>query len=339
MNIYVLNTLQIGMDTVNILKKHLRIAGVIGLSQREATDKISGYVYLKSYCEDNGFAFVETEQYSLTSPSDKQRLLCLDIDVLIVSGWQRLIPDWLIQHCKICAIGSHGSTHGITEGRGRSPQNWALLLGQQKFFISIFKIDAGIDSGSIIDTQAYDLSVFDDIKSSYYKVSWLTAHMIVEYIDTIERLVQPTKEQLGNPRYLPQRLPEDGRIDWSRTSRQLYDFVRALTKPYPGAFSCIDNTKIVIWRARPFQIHEFDDSPAPGQVVKVFSNNDFLVKTGDGLLLVEDYSLEPDGTAPPMTEGMVLPSYSFKKQMQDIVDRHYSKYPQLLLSDDIMNLL
>ena len=76
-------------------------------------------------------------------------------------------------------MGAHGSPLGITKGRGRSPQNWALILGLSTFYISIFKIDPGIDSGQIIETRSFTYSDFDDIKTSYYKVCLLTADMII----------------------------------------------------------------------------------------------------------------------------------------------------------------
>ena len=113
---------------------------------------------------------------------DKNKLLNTNIDILIVAGWQRLIPEWLIQHCKICVIGSHGSPLGITKGRGRSPQNWALIMGMESFEISIFQIDKGIDSGRIFNTKSFKYSAFDDIKTSYYKVCMLISQMLIELI-------------------------------------------------------------------------------------------------------------------------------------------------------------
>lgn len=239
MNIYVLSTLEMGIDVTDILKKSLKIQGLIGLSERQQTNAISGYRYLKGYCDDNNFSFIEMDNYSLSNPKDKEKLLSLDIDILIVAGWQRLIPKWLIEHCKICAIGSHGSAYGITGGRGRSPQNWALLTGRKEFYISIFKIDEGADSGQIIDTRKFVLSDLDDIKTSYYRTNWLIANMIVENVNKQKISGLSFQEQQGEPQYLPQRFPEDGEIDWSRMSHRIYNSVRALTKPYPGAFSYV----------------------------------------------------------------------------------------------------
>lgn len=338
MNIYILNTLVTGFNSINILKRHLELHGVIGLSKRDATDKISGYRYLKQYCRENDLNFVELQSYSISNPNDKEKLLNLDIDILIAAGWQRLIPSWLIDHCKICVIGSHGSFHGITGGRGRSPQNWALLLGKKEFYISIFKIDKGIDSGPIIDTKKFVFSKLDDIRTSYYKVSWLTSHMIINNIKNGRILSGNFVKQEGKTRYLPQRLPGDGKIDWSRTSDEIYDFVRALTKPYPGAFSFIGKNKINIWRGIPFEIQDYSDTLTHGEIALTYANGDFLVKTGSSFFLVENYTMEFEESEYPLKEGMVLLSCDFNKQITEIIHRHYNKYPQLTISDDIADL-
>ena len=181
MNIYILNTVGIGLDIIDLVSKHVKILGIIGLSKRAPTDAISDYVYQYEFCDEHDFDFIEMESYELKSEQDKLKLISLDIDVLIVAGWQRLVPSWLISHCSICVIGSHGSPLGITKGRGRSPQNWALLLGLESFYISIFEVDAGIDSGRIIDTRKFVYSEFDDIKTSYYKAMMASISMSASF--------------------------------------------------------------------------------------------------------------------------------------------------------------
>jgi methionyl-tRNA formyltransferase len=338
-NIYILNTLEIGINTINILNRHLDILGIIGLSARDSSDAISGYVYQKGFCKKNHLNFIPVEKYSLSDPSDQDKLLKLDIDVLIVAGWQRLIPPWLISHCNSCVIGSHGSVSGITGGRGRSPQNWALLLGKNKFDISIFKIDKGIDSGPVLDTRTFAISDFDDIRTTYYKVSWLTSRMIIDTIKDNKLSPASGIEQEGDARYLPQRLPEDGQIDWSRSSKQIYDLIRALTRPYPGAFSFLGERKLVVWKARPFEMPQGGDDYKPGGIACLYVNGDMLVKTGDSFLLIEDYSWTPEGKDQPAEVGDILAPFSFLDQMRLIVARHYEKYPDLILSDDILNLV
>jgi methionyl-tRNA formyltransferase len=327
MNIYVLSTLNSGEDAIRLLTRGLAIKGVIGLSARDPSDAISGYVYMRDFCREQSLDFIEVQSYTLTRESDRKTLLALDIDVLLVIGWQRLIPPWLISHCRTCAIGSHGSPFGITNGRGRSPQNWALILGLTTFDISIFRIDSNIDSGHIIDSRRFRYSVFDDIRTSYYKSTLLTAAMIVDNIRNgraVRRDLPPQDTQAAE--YLPQRLPEDGSIDWNTPSMAIYNFTRALTRPYPGARTWAGDSEITIYEIKPFDA-DIEGNHEPGEIVWAFSQNDALVKVLDGFMLITDY----EGL--PLHTGMKLRSRNFRDQMKAVLDRHRNKRPDLPLAE------
>ena len=179
-----------------------------------------------------------------------------------------MIPDWLINKCRIGAIGIHGSADGITLGRGRSPENWALILNEKVFSISIFKIDSGIVSGNIIDTMNFHISGFDDIASSRYKMISHVGLMLIKLLGNPQTISLEGSAQLGEPRYLPQRIPSDGEIDWNRSAYDLYNFIRALTRPYPGSFSFINrNQKLFIWKSIVLTDFPMDRSYKHGEII------------------------------------------------------------------------
>jgi len=335
MNVYVLNTLGIGEDTIELISHEIKIKGVIGLSKRDRTDKISDYSFQGHLSKKMGIQFVEVSSYTLSDEKDKEILLNLDIDVLIISGWQRLIPDWLIQHCSICAIGSHGSPLGITKGRGRSPQNWALIMGMESFEISIFQVDKGIDSGRVFASKKFKYSTFDTIKTSYYKVCFLTSQMIIDILKTPNFIQKEYQQQIEDEaEYFPQRKSDDGGIDWHRSNKEIRNQIRGLTKPYPGATSSFQGNIIKIWDAIPFEI----DIPAEryriGEIVKIFNKRDILVRTKESFLLVTDYSLETNNIE--LKSGIILESVNFTNQMKAIIDRHQDKYRNLTISKEII---
>ena len=333
MNVYVLNTMGIGLDTISLLKKQVVISGVIGLSKDVKKDTISDYVYQEEFCNEHDIDFIPVNTYSLSSEKDKNKIESLEIDVLIVSGWQRLIPQWFISHVKICVIGAHGSPLGITKGRGRSPQNWALILGFKEFYISIFKIDSGIDSGVVIDTKKFLYNDFDDIKTSYYKVSILTSQMIIDFLKKEDfQKIKLEKQDDEEAEYFPQRKAEDGKIDWNRTNQQIQRFVKALTKPYPGADAHIDNTIVKIWSLIPFDI-DISLSLEIGEIVKIFNTGDILVKTKESYVLIDDYQILSNTLE--LKEGMIFSSGSFVNQIETIIDRHETKYPNLPISKEL----
>lgn len=334
MNIFIINTVGSGLDTIDLLKNNIPIKGIIGLSERNPGDKISDYVYQSEFCDEAQLNFIEVESYTLTNEKDKDTLLSLDIDVLIVAGWQRLLPEWLIAHCKVCAIGAHGSPFSITGGRGRSPQNWALLLGLKHFFISIFSVDKGIDSGKIIDTRKFYYNEHDDIRSSYHKVSLLVADMIIENINNGKIEAQNFLEQKESDAfYFPKRTPDDGYIDWSLDSEDIYNLIRGLTRPYPGAMTKVQSQIITIYKAIPFNL-ELSKSYRPGEIAMKFHNGDFLVATRDSFLLVTEYS----GDLSKAKINDMLESVSRKDQFQTIVNRHTSRYPTNRVTEVVMKL-
>jgi len=331
MNIYVLNTLESGIHLVEVLKDQLHISGILGLNPTGVDPKkVSGYTDQEAFCQSNDIPFIQLRSYSLKEDSDKRTLLSLEIDILIVSGWQRLIPNWLIQHATVC-IGGHGSPYGITEGRGRSPQNWAFILGCKSFHFSIFKIEAGMDSGEIIDSAQFPLTDMDDISTSYKKVTLLMAQLLIKNIQT-NQIFKPCQKQSKEGLYFPQRTAEDGQIDWNRPTTEIYNFVRALTHPYPGAFTNINEYRISIWKVKPFVLHTYPKT-IPGQILQIYSDSTCLVSTTDGYLLLEDYQSEL-----ALTVGMRLQSASFSEQMKTIITRHTKKHPDLPLHPDILAL-
>ena len=331
--IWYLSTTESGSDIIKMTSSMINATGVISLKNKETNNStISGYLHHEGICKSKNLQFVEIGTYTLKDDEDKKQLLALDIDILIVCGWQRLVPAWLINHVKICVIGAHGSPFGITKGRGRSPQNWSLILGLTNFYISIFKIQPGVDDGEIIDTKKFEYTGFDDIQSSYYKVILLTSQMLItaintEFWNTNRSVIQDDE----TAEYFPQRLPEDGYIDWNFTSKEIHNLVKALTSPYPGAKTKLGNAEFIIWEAIPFKIEGMFPDAHPGQVVSVFMSNHFIVKTKDDYLLVREHNLSSNLLA----EGIIFDSVDGVKQLQRIIERHEEKYPSYKVTSSL----
>ncbi len=331
MNIYVLNTISVGEDTIELLCNELKINGVIGLSDDEHGDKISGFSYQKKFSEKQNLNFIEVQDYNLENQNDKHKLFSLNIDVLIVLGWQRLVPKWLIDHCNICVIGSHGSPFGITKGRGRSPQNWSLIMGLDSFEISIFEIDSGIDSGRVFDSKRFSYDQFDDIRTSYYKACLLTSSMIINLLKDKNFKKKSFKEQNEkNAEYFPKRVPSDGFIDWNLDKINIFNLIRSLTKPYPGARSLINENEVIIWKGHPFKLELDLSRKKNGEIFKVFYNGDLLVKCGDGLILITEYSIL--GKKTKIISGDKFISFDNFSINSEIIKRHEKKYPSLPIS-------
>jgi len=322
-----------GFDIIELLLDEIPIAGVIGLADRYSTDVVSGYYNGRRWCRDRGIEYIEADKYNLSGKRDVENIGGLEIDVMLVVGWQRLIPGWLIDHVRTATLGLHGSGYGINDGRGRSPQTWALILRNPVFSLSLFRVDAGIDSGPVLGTAEYTLTERDDIRSSYAKACWTTASLLKRCLNK-EVLESNGMPQSREGFYLPQRKPNDGEIDWRRPTNDIDAFVRALGRPYPGACVSLGNDYLKIWRSRPFEIDcSIQDSPEPGMVGQILSSQELIVHTGDGWLLIDEWD-GPPGLK--LRRGDVLPSSSWQDQMRTIVDRHRTKLPDCPLHSDIL---
>lgn len=307
--------------------------GYIGLSDKRDNSDVSGYFNAETRCLETGVSFLEVSTYNLSGDEDKRLLSSLDIDVLIVSGWQRLIPEYLIQHCKVCAVGLHGSPLGITQGRGRSPQNWALMMGMQSFEACIFKIDKEIDGGEIIASAAFEYSPRDNIRTSYLKTSYLMAKMTVDAIKSGAIFQKGVIQDERSARYLPKRDPEHGMIDWNRNGVEIVNFIRALTKPYPGAFTIFRGQEIRVWDAVEFTGIGEIGAHQNGELIHRYVEGELLVKCSDGAVIIKNYESDLGFDS---TSAVKFDSADFQNQLQDIIQKHYKKYPDLTVSKELV---
>jgi len=322
MNIYLLNATLNGKLLSEILCARMPVKGIITLNE-DGDNKTPEYHDYTDFCRERGIECIRLSSYNLSAERDREELEKLDIDLIIVASWQRLIPPWFIRQCRIGVIGAHGSHEGITRGRGRSPQNWALMMGETHFSLSIFWIEEGTYNGAVIDTMEFVYTPTDNILTSYVKINLYKADMILKNIENgrIARREGTVQSEQGY--YLPQRKKEDGMIDWNRDAVAVNNMVRALTKPYPGAFTVCDGIEFTIWSSRPVVAEDvcyLYDSEANGTVVSILEDS-VLVKCGKNFLLVDSCT-----NYDRLKEGMVFQSADYRQQMQAIIRRHREKY-------------
>ena len=291
---------------------------------------MSGFIDVAPAARRLGVPFIYANSYGLKDTLDKENIKNLDPDLVLVLGWQRLVPGWLIKLPVFGIFGGHGSPDGIGGGRGRSPQNWAIMLGCQKFDLSLFRITSGVDEGPVLDTRSFYYTDQDDIRVSYYRASLLMAEMINEV------LTDPIKLSGGTPQnvqgfYYPQRKPEDGWVDWTLCTLQIEAHCRALTKPYPGLRTANNNISITIWKCQ-----HFDDrmESAVGVIGACFETGEFLVNCKNGRLLIREWSSENKLWRPK--PSLSLDGKKWHAQLEKVMKRHNEKYPKYPLSPRIM---
>lgn len=259
-------------------------------SEMAEKNEVSGYkslFELEAECER-----YHPKSYTLKNNDDITFFKTHKFDILVILGWQRLIPREIIESLAICGLTIHGSAEGLPRGRGRSPINWAIIEGFDRFYLSLLTLSPDADGGKIIDTLKFDILPTDTIKTLYYKNAIVSSNLLIKHIPI---LLSGEKygilQDESNASYYPKRTPGDGKINWNLKAEAIERLVRATTRPYPGAFTYNKMQKLIIWGAQVFDRNIVSDNP-PGTVAEVFPDCAFIVKTFDYYLLVYDYEGE-----------------------------------------------
>ena len=134
--------------------------------------------------------------------------------------------------------------------------------------------------------QVFDINNFDTCKTLHYKNTVAMIKLCATNLDAIlEGRADYRPQGDATPSYYPKRSAEDGVLYWSDNTRTLYNLVRAVTFPFPGAYTLLGGAKLMVWQAQPFDTRLSWEAPG-GRIVAVFEGGDFVVKTGDGTLLI-----------------------------------------------------
>lgn len=176
------------------------------------------------------------------------QLEMLQPDLLLAIGWYYLIPRSLRQLATKGCVGIHASL--LPKYRGGAPLVWAMINGEKETGVTLFYLEDGVDTGDIIAQEKFPIEETDNIKDVLEKATRASIRLIEKYIPMIAEGNAPRQPQDHSlATQFPQRKPSDGLIDWTWEPERIRNFIRAQTKPYPGAFTYIGNKKVTIWDA------------------------------------------------------------------------------------------
>jgi methionyl-tRNA formyltransferase len=277
---------------------------------------------LREYCKKNNIPCHTVNTYHLKDTADMAFFGSAGIDLLIVIGWERLVPAEILKKLGRFACGMHGSPYGLPRGKGRSPLNWSLITNQNKFITYLFRYDPGVDSGDIIGFRVFDINPFDTISTLHSKNRIAMQQLLVTYFPQIEaNTVAFSPQPPETSTFYPKRGPEDSGIDWSMDTLSIYNHIRAVVPPYPPAFCFLNDQKVFITEAYPFDSGLFHDIRTPGTVADIsVAENCFVVKTIDGSLIVKNFEGADIGK---LSVGMTLRGVD-QKQILENIRKSYS---------------
>jgi methionyl-tRNA formyltransferase len=273
-----------------LLINGIKISYFVSITSEKASKlKISGYKSFEELSKKYNIPIYYPKLFSMKDDDTINFFKKEKFDLLLVCGWQRLIPEKILSTLNIAGIGFHGSSELLPKGRGRAPVNWSIIEGKNQFIVQLFLLTPGIDDGDIIFHQTFDINEWDTCQTIYYKISIVVKQSLLQLIPRIFSNNFSKTAQSGEPSFYSKRTPEDGQINWNESLTKIHNFVKALTKPYPGAFSFINKQKIMIWKAQPFDTKIIFPNTKLGQIIEKFQTGEFIVKCNGGSLLITEY--------------------------------------------------
>lgn len=271
-----------------MINQNVDISAVFTLD-KQYTSNVSDFKELDSLAIENNI-----DLYKFKNINDKENLdiiKTLNPDVVFVIGLSQLIKPELISIPKYGCVGLHPSL--LPKNRGRAVIPWSIISGEKETGITLFYIDEGMDTGDIIGQKKVFIEDEDTARTLYDKLMIKLRELIHENIvDILNNTVNVIKQDESQATYCAKRTPQDGYIDWSKSNREIHNLIRATTKPYPGAFTYYKGKKIIIWDS---ELKDRDNYIAnTGQIVSKEVQKGVIVKTGDGLILIKNISIDDE---------------------------------------------
>lgn len=216
----------------------------------------------------------------VNTPEWIERIAALRPDLILSVYYRHMISSRILALARLGAFNLHGSL--LPKYRGRAPINWAVLHGEPRIGMTLHRMVRSADAGPIVDQEGVDLGPRDTAEQAFRKVLPCARRVLARQIDALlAGTARETPQDDAQATCFSGRKPEDGRIDWAQTSAQIFNLIRAVTDPYPGAFTDVGAARLMVWWAEP-------DSPAtrgrrgrPGEVLAV---EPLVIATGDGAL-------------------------------------------------------
>jgi len=177
-----------------------------------------------------------------------QRVRELEPDVLFSFYYRKLVSQALLDVPRAGCLNLHGSL--LPKYRGCAPANWAILNGETSTGVTLHYMTREADTGDIVCQREVKIAQDDTAASLNRKLAEAARPMLAEYLPLIRSGRAPrTLQNAAAATYFPRRKPADGAIDWTQPARRIANLVRAVTRPYPGAFTYVRSTQVLVWEA------------------------------------------------------------------------------------------
>lgn len=207
-------------------------------------------------------------------------------DVIFCVGWSQLLPATVLNWPRFGIVGFHPAS--LPKNRGRHPLIWAIALGLPFIHNTFFVMDGGADSGDIVNQKRLELSVREDARTLYDKMTALARVQIQEIIqDLIANQLRRIPQNHEQASVWRKRDKADGCIDWRMSAISIDRLIRALTRPYVGAHFIFAGQEIIVWKAQVVAVDQQGFFREPGYVIDVSQQGLIIQCDGGAIQLLE----------------------------------------------------
>jgi len=224
-------------------------------------------------------------------------------DLIWITDYRYLLPRELLDLSPHGAVNLHPSL--LPKYRGRAPINWAIINGETRLGLTAHVVDEGMDTGDIIAQFAFDLAPPRDVGDALellYPLYGEISRTVARHFRTGN--VPRIRQDHSQATVFPRRKPEDGLIDWHMSVRSVWNLIRAVAHPYPGAFTTMHGQRLTVWKGAPSP-HASGRGVVAGAIVDI-ADGAVHVQCGDGVLMLLRIQPAKGISIAPMRAGDVL---------------------------------
>ena len=239
-----------------LVGKGVSIASIITLDSKSKRDiDIAGESHdIGEVAQDNGVEVIYVTSYTLSDLSDRERIRKANLNIGLVTGWQRIIPPEVLSFFSLGVFGWHGSFLNFPNGRGRSPLNWSIRLGADRIYHNFFQYDAGVDTGPIFDTRMFFIEPSDyisDLQKKALDHMKDSSYRLIQSCGARHDVTSMLRPQTGEVSVsFPKITPADSELfPMIHSVDHALNIIRSTSRPFSGAFINENGQKLVNWRA------------------------------------------------------------------------------------------
>ncbi|MDR9864955.1 bifunctional UDP-4-amino-4-deoxy-L-arabinose formyltransferase/UDP-glucuronic acid oxidase ArnA [Pseudomonas baetica] len=194
-----------------------------------------------------------------------ERIGKLDPEYMFSFYYRNLLSEPLLALAKKGAFNLHGSL--LPRYRGRAPANWVLVNGESETGVTLHRMVKRADTGAIVAQQRVAIDRSDTALSLHTKLRIAASDLLRDTLPAmLQGNVSETPQDESKATVFGRRTPADGKLLWAKPAEQLFNLIRAVTQPYPGAFCAVGEHKLIVWSA---EVVKGNDGQAPGRVISV----------------------------------------------------------------------